>query len=116
MHKTTSISARPGQTIRLAVQTVDGYGARIDGYVPVVQRVFFPDGTQASGYPAAMAQIDTGLYAHGITIPSGSDYLGTFIVSIFYDDPDAGSGNLVSWEIFLINVSRPFGNSSVSPA
>ena len=61
----TPILANPGQTIRLVVQTLDGYGNRVDGYVPQVTKVFFPDESIASGYPQAMTKIDTGLYAHG---------------------------------------------------
>lgn len=115
MHKTTAISANSGQTVRIPVQTVDGYGARIDGYVPVVQKVFFPDGTEAEGYPTVMTQVDTGLYVHELDLPGGTSYLGTYIVSIFYDDPDVDSGDLVSWEIFMIHSARPFGNSSITP-
>jgi hypothetical protein len=107
------IFANPGQTVTLATQIInDGYGERIDGYVPQVYNIFFPNLTQAAGYPQNMTRIDTGLYIHKLLIPTGSSSLGTFIASVTYLDPATG-GEV--WQVFQINVSLPFGNSSVSP-
>jgi len=106
----TAIFSNPGQTVRLVVQTLDGYGNRADGYVPQVTQVLFPDLTVAQGYPQPMTRASTGLYVHGLVIPTGVAYLGTFIASVYYED--AGQPR---WEAFTIQVARPFGNSSVSP-
>jgi hypothetical protein len=110
---TTTIYANPGQTVRLAVQTVDGYGTRQDGYVPEVNSVYFPDLSKAAGYPLDMTRLETGLYIHGLVLPSDSTALGTFVVSVFFREPGS---NDPRWELFTIQVARPFGNSSVSPA
>lgn len=110
------IFANTGQLIRLVVQTldgsVDGYagGNRLDGYVPVVQSVLFPDLSLAAGYPQAMVRLSTGLYAHGLQLPSGADALGTYVASVYWQE-----NGLPFWETFAINVARPFGISSVSP-
>jgi len=110
---TTALFANPGQTVRLAVQVLDGYTSdRSDGYVPTVQSVYFPDQSRATGYPQNMSRIETGLYAHDIVLPTGSSALGTFTVSVFYQRPSSGQK---VWELFTINVSRPFGNTSASP-
>lgn len=106
----TAIFANPGQTVRLTIQTVDGYGDRADGYVPIVQQVLFPDLSIAQGYPQSMARVGKGLYIHGLVIPTGVAFLGTFIASVYYEE--AGGKR---WETFTIQVARPFGNTTVSP-
>ena len=110
---TTAIFANPGQTVRLAVQVTDGYGSRVDGYVPQVDSVYFPDLSKSTGYPLAMSRIETGLYVHGLVLPADTASLGTFIVSVLSTNPATGG---LAWEIFSIHVARPFGNSSVAPA
>lgn len=104
------IFANPGQTIRLVVQVLDGYGNLSDGYVPIVQNVIFPDLSVAVGYPRTMTKIDTGLYAHGLQIPNGSSALGTYIANVFWTED-----TLPKWACFAINVARPFGNTTVTP-
>ena len=108
-----AIFANPGQTVRLAVQTVDGYGTRVDGYVPRVDSVYFPNLDQAAGYPKLMSKLETGLYIHGLELPSGESSLGTFVVSVFYQQPVTLAP---VWELFTIQVARPFGNTTVAPA
>lgn len=104
--------ANPGQVVTFSLQTIDGYGARVDGYVPRVMQVLFPDLTASSGFPSNMQRIGTGLYIHQLTIPAGATSVGTFIVSTLFTDPDTNSPQ---WDVFLINVALPFGNSSISP-
>lgn len=111
------IFANTGQLVRLIVQTLDGYsdgyegnGNRVDGYVPVVTSVIFPDLSVAVGYPQEMTKLEKGLYAHGIQLPTGADALGTYVASVYWEE----SGQ-AKWETFAINVARPFGNSAVSP-
>jgi len=111
---TVAIFANPGQVITLPMQSLDGYGARVDGYVPQIMSIFLPSSSFASGYPVFMTRIDTGFYISRITIPTGASALGSYIVSILYDDP-ADPDNHEIWKIFQINCSLPFGNSSVSP-
>jgi hypothetical protein len=104
------IFANPGQTIRLVIQVLDGYGNLSDGYVPIVQSVLFPDLSSAVGYPRPMTRLDTGLYANGLVIPTGVSSLGTYIASVFWLE-DSGP----KWASFAINVARPFGNTTVTP-
>jgi hypothetical protein len=114
MSQTTSIFANPGKNVTIAVQVLDGYG-RSDGYgSPVVDWVRFPSGLMAADFPQAMTRIEQGVYAYTLSIPSGMSSVGTFIVSASYSDPLDQS--LTKFELFLINVALPFGNSSVSPA
>lgn len=108
----TSICARTGQNVRIVVQTVDGYGARVDGYVPIVTQVLFPDFSTAANYPVNMLRIDQGLYVHGLDIPNSPEAIGTFIASVFFLQPGVDQP---VWETFTIQVDRPFGNATVSP-
>lgn len=103
------IFANTGQLVRLVVQTLDGYN-RVDGYVPVVESVLFPDLSLAAGYPLQMTRLSTGLYAHGLQLPLGADALGTYVASVYWEENEQPK-----WETFAINVSRPFGISAVSP-
>lgn len=105
------IFANTGQLVRVAVQTVSSVtGDRVDGYVPIINSIIFPDLTVAAGYPQAMTRLGTGLYAHGIQIPVGVDALGSYIVSAYWQE-----GTQMHWDTFVINVSRPFGISAVTP-
>jgi hypothetical protein len=107
---TDYIFANTGQLIRFVIQTVNSDGAREDGYVPVIESIIFPDLSLAAGYPAQMSNIGTGLYAHGLQLPSGADALGTYIASVYWEENDVSK-----WQAVVINVARPFGISSVSP-
>jgi len=112
MSQAIPLFANPGQTVTIVVQTLDGYGERVDDNIPVVTDIFFPDRTPADNFPQNMVKIDTGLYTFNVNIPSGSDYLGTFIANVKFNDPDTGN---VVWQVFTINVARPFGNSTATP-
>ncbi len=112
MSQIIPLFANPGQTISITVQTLDGYGNRVDGYTPTVMSVYFPDRSLSQGFPEAMVRLETGLYVYNLSIPSGLASLGTFVASTMHFDP--GSAELV-WNVFSINVARPFGNSSASP-
>jgi len=112
MSQTIPLFANPGQTISLAVQTLDGYGERVDGYIPQVMSVYFPDRSLSQGFPMTMVHLETGLYVYDLSIPSGMTALGTFVASTLY--LQAGTMAPV-WNTFTINVARPFGNSSASP-
>jgi hypothetical protein len=107
---TDYIFANTGQTVRFVIDTLNADGYRSDGYVPVVESIIFPDMSLASDYPQVMTNIDRGLYAHGILLPTGADALGTYIASVFWVE-----NNLPKYQTIAINASRPFGISSVSP-
>jgi hypothetical protein len=83
---TIYLFANPGQLLQLVVQTVDGYGDRSDGYVPIVDNVVLPDLSNASGYPLSMTRLQTGLYTHSYQLPRGSSSLGCYIFSVFYEE------------------------------
>ncbi len=105
-----ALFANPGQTVRLVIQTINSDGYRVDSYVPVVTSIYYPNLALASGYPIAMTKIETGLYVHGLIIPTGATAIGTFIANVYYEEAGAPC-----WEVFTIQVARPFGNSSVVP-
>lgn len=112
MSQAIPLFANPGQTVRLSVQTVDGYGVRQDDSVPQIMSVYFPDRSPAQGFPQNMERLGVGLYIFDIMIPQGTLGLGTFTVSTYHVQP--GTGFSV-WNLFSINIARPFGNSSASP-
>lgn len=104
------IFANPGQTVKIVIETKNSDGYRVDGYTPTIDSVYFPSGSTASGYPASMTALETGLYYRSLTLPSGSTALGTFIVSCSWTHPTTAT---TQYEVFLIQVAMPFGNSSV---
>lgn len=107
---TSYINATTGQLIRFVIQTLNADGYREDGYTPIVDSVIFPDLSLADNYPTEMTRLTTGLYAHGIELPStGVDALGTYIANVYYQENGASK-----WDVIVVNVTRPFGNSSVS--
>lgn len=110
---TVGLFANPNQTVILAVQTLNSDGVRTDGYIPTIGFVLNPSGVGLSGYPIAMTAVSTGLYNYGVSIPSGSVAVGTYIASITWTHPTTG---YTQAEVFLISVALPFGSSSVSPA
>jgi hypothetical protein len=126
MGSTKYIFANTGQLVRLVIQTLDIDGYRIDGYIPVVQNIIFPDFSVAVGYPRHMTQVYitgdgyvpgvdgdgyvSGLYIHGLLIPTGITALGTYVANVYWEN-----NGQPQWDSFAINVARPFGNSSVSP-
>lgn len=111
---TLSLFANPGQTVTLPIQVLNSDGLRADGYqAPTIDFVRFPSGSLAAGYPVEMDKLETGLYKRTITLPTGSTALGTFLVSASWPHPNS---SIFQYEVFMIQVALPFGNSSVSPA
>lgn len=107
------LSANPGQTIIIAVQTLDGYGSRVDGYIPQIDFVMAPSGSEFSGFPSQMTRITEGLYNSAISLPTGLSAVGTYLVSVSWLHPDT---NAPQYELFLINAGLPFGAAIVTPA
>lgn len=110
MGQVITLHANPGQTASLVIQTVDGYGERVNANVPQVMSIYFPDKSLAQGFPQAMTNIGVGLYSYDIAIPSGATSLGSFIANIRHTEDSS-----VVWNVYVISVARPFGNSSASP-
>jgi hypothetical protein len=113
----TILSYSPGQQVTIFLETknsdgyyADGYyadGYSIDGYeAPVVQRVFLPDLTLDVNYPQPMLQLDTGIYYHQFTLPTGASAVGSYFVSIAFRDPNTF---LLKFESYQILVRAPFG-------
>jgi hypothetical protein len=109
---TVGISANPGQTVIVVVQVTDSNGQRVDGYVPQIDFVVLPSGSQFSGYPENMINESLGLYTAAIVIPSGISAVGTYLVSASWIHPNTG---LSQYEVFLINAALPFGSATVTP-
>ncbi len=104
------INANPNQTISIVAFSTDGYGYAADGYQTAsLDYVRLPSGGLAAGYPQAMTRLSLGTYSISITLPSA---IGTYMVDTSYADPVSGQ---LKNDLYLINVSRPFGNTSVSP-
>lgn len=90
------IFANTGQLVRLVVQTLNASGVPTDGYVPLVQNVIFPDLSIASGYPRQMTRIGTGLYAHGVQLPTGADSLGSYVATVYWEEDGYCTGSTSS--------------------
>jgi hypothetical protein len=113
---TTYIYANTGQVVRLVLQTTNVQGYLIDGYIPVVTSIIFPDLTVATGYPKEMIRLNTGLYIHGIQLPKGVAGLGTYIASVMWIESTSSNDLIGSTSTTLVNgsatVSVPNGLSN----
>lgn len=104
----------PGQTVRIFLETKDGYGTRTDSpELPVVSRIILPELTLAADYPQDMILLDTGLYYFQFILPSGASSIGNYLVDVSYINPITLALNS---EIYQIIVLAPFGNFSASVA
>lgn len=110
----------PGQTVTIVQQVFNLDGYRADGYtfsgsgplgVPVIARLINPDFTLATGYPAAMTKLDTGLYAFSFTLPTGGTSVGTYIVDGYWYHPDTLQ---LQQDVTQIIVMAPFGLYTVN--
>lgn len=112
---TSTLFANPGQTVTICLQVTNSDGELADGYdgyqAPTVDFVRMPDASNAASFPTIMTEIETGIWIHNIVIPSGTSARGSYIVSCSYSHPTT---HKLQNELFLISVSAPFGNSSVS--
>lgn len=107
---TIAISANPGQTISLVVNINDGYfSGATDGYAPVMQSIFYPNGNAAPNFPAPMTLITAGIYKFNLILPSS--VIGTFIAIAAYQ-PTNPTKNYITNEVFMINVAIPAGAGS----
>src|SRR5690606_3983963 len=98
-----SLLYRPCATGTFVFETfVDGYpGSRSDGYAfPYVSQVFLPENadgyiltddgyTVLADYPSNFSKLDTGLFYHKFTLPTGTGSLGTYVFDVtYYDSPE----------------------------
>ena len=111
-----TLNATPGQSIYLIAEVTDGYyQTRIDApSEPTLDFILKPDGTTISGYPANTTKIATGLYRIAVTMPTGSTAVGTYIASLHWLYPLDVS--IIQFLTYVVNVTLPFGNSSIRPA
>ncbi len=122
------LNATPGTLVTIVLETLLADGYRSDGYyaafgpadgygddgyynLPVVERIFMPSLSLASGYPQKMAYIDTGLYYFQFTLPTGASAVGTYIVDVQYINPNI---EMIAETFYQIICSAPFGMYSVS--
>lgn len=102
----------PGQTVTVFLETLDSDGYRTDSpTLPMVTRIIFPAFTLATGYPAAMTKLDTGLYYAQFTIPTGAVSVGSYLVDIEYTNP---STIILNTKLYQILVTSPYGNFSTT--
>ena len=104
------VDINAGNAISIKYLSQISGGNRIDGYIPIIDSIYYPDLTLAAGFPREMTRLGVGLYTHGLQLSTGITALGSYTVSAYWND-----GNNMNWETFVINVTRAFGNSSISP-
>jgi hypothetical protein len=104
------INAGTEISIKYFPRISNGYGNRIDGYVPIIDSVYYPDLTLAAGFPREMTRLGVGLYTFGLQIPTGVTALGSYTISAYWND-----GENMNWETYIVQVNRAFGNSSITP-
>lgn len=106
----------PGQTATIFLETLNSNGVRADGYAdasfdgydyPIVTRLVFPDLTLATGYPAYMTRLDTGLYYYQFVLPTGASAVGSYLVDVSYTHPTTLYTNTA---LYQISVNAPYGN------
>jgi len=98
-------------------QNIDGYvNALVDGYItssryPTIVRLVFPDLDLASGYPARMIKLDTGLYYYQFVLPTGATAVGSYLVDVSFTDP---STLYTKTYLYQIAVNAPYGNYGIT--
>jgi peptidoglycan hydrolase-like protein with peptidoglycan-binding domain len=112
----TVLAQMPGQTVTIIQQILNADGYRQDGYIvpgysgpngePVISRILQPGFVPATGFPATMTQLDTGLYTYNFVLPSGASAVGIYVVDLFWYNPTTLS---LQQDVVLINVTAPFG-------
>lgn len=103
----------PGSQATIILQILnDTTGVREDGYtVPVISQLILPDLSVSTLYPLDMIRLDTGLYYHRFTLPSGAIAVGTYIVDISYTNAAGDPKN----DYIQVICSATAGQFSVRP-
>lgn len=108
----TVIQYSPGQIATVTQYVFDSDNILTDGTsVPVITKIIMPSLASASGFPANMTKISTGIYQYKFQLPSGASAVGAYIVIIMYTEPTGETKN----SVLEIHVNAPFANFSVSP-
>lgn len=108
---TEILSYFPGQQVTIFLETLDGYGQRVDGAtVPMVTRVILPGYTLAVGYPQNMNRLDVGLFTFQFTLPTGAVSIGSYLIDVAYISPING---FVNTQMYQVVVTAPFGQYSI---
>ena len=112
----------PGQSVTIFLETLSSTGARADGYAdasfdgydyPIVKRMFLPTLSGATGFPAYMSRLDTGLYYYKFTLPTGSAAVGSYLLDVEYTNP---TSKITNYALYQIIVTSPYGNFGISVA
>lgn len=114
---TTVLYYHPGQEATVFLETLDSSGVRadgydgygLDGYAAAISRIISPDLSLASGFPAEMTKLDTGLYFFQFTLPRTSAAVGSYLIDVTYVKPN--TDELLKKAYHLI-VNAPYGNYS----
>ena len=110
----TVLSYSPGQLATIAWQVINSEGFRVDGYggAPIIARVILPNLSVLTGFPVAMTALDVGFYNYSFLLPTGATSVGTYLVDIYWYDPDTLQ---LQQDFIQINVTSPYGIYSVIP-
>jgi hypothetical protein len=108
----------PGQRATIFLETLDGYGygTRADTvFTPTIDRVIFPNLSLADDFPQDMVKLDTGLYYYQITLPTGADAVGSYLIDASYlRNVDGYTDGYYNIQAYQILVTSPFGNYNAS--
>ena len=97
------VYSSPGQFVKFIFEITDGYNTRENPSIdPIINKIYTPTFDVLPNYPQAMYHLDVGLYAFYVTLPSGQDNLGTFIVDISWTN---SKGNIN--QTFYQVISKP---------
>lgn len=100
----------PGQQVMVVLETKDDFGVRADPTtLPSIVKIVFPSLTNADSYPKDMVRLETGIYYHKFTLPTGAAAVGSYLVDISYLHP---TSSITQQQIIQVVVSSPFGNYS----
>ena len=109
----TILAYSPGQVATISLIVQDGYGVLANSLTtPVISYILFPNTSLATGFPANMTQVSTGVYQYKFMLPLGAAAVGNYIVNQTYTDPVSLH---IKNALTEIQVNVPFGNFSVSP-
>lgn len=109
----TILQYTPGSQVTIFLQILNDNGIREDGYsTPVVEKIILPSLAESSLYPLDMVHLDTGLYYHRFTLPTGSSAVGSYLVDLSYTD----ASNNSKQDFVQIICASQGGSFSVSPS
>lgn len=94
------IYATPKQVLTLFFEVFNSTQQRADSPSdPLITSIYNPNFDLLDGYPAAMTNINVGLYSFTMTMPTGPTAVGTYIISIIWKDPDTSDQKQTHYQI-----------------